>query len=137
MNFNNANTNNNTKSNARYVRCVLGKLILTRPPKGVAIFMPQSQHLPLYLKFYQLIKYLYGRVRNFPKQYKYALGQNILNLSWSCLDLLVAANALSGKEKYLKILNLSMAFDCLKIRLRMAQEIGAISVKQYLSLIHI
>jgi hypothetical protein len=93
--------------------------------------MAQVQHLPLYLKFYQLTKYLYERVRNFPRQYKYVLGQNILDLSWSCMDLLVKANTLPRKEKHAKILELSMAFDCLKIRLRMGQEIGIISVRQY------
>jgi len=95
------------------------------------MFMAQVQHLPLYLKFYQLTKYLYERTRNFPKQYKYTLGQNILDLSWACLDLLVAANVLSREKKYAKILELSIAFDCLKVRLRMAQEIGSISTKQY------
>jgi hypothetical protein len=96
--------------------------------------MAQNQHLLLYFKFYQLTKYLYERVRNFPKQYKYSLGQNILDLSWSCLDLLVAANAFSREEKHLKVVSLSIAFDCLKVRLRMAQETGALSVKQYVHL---
>ncbi len=93
--------------------------------------MTQLQHLPLYLKFYQLTKYLYERTRNFPKEYKYTLGQDILDLSWKCLDLLVETNAASREEKRFRILKLSTVFDCLKIRLRMAQEIGVLSVKQY------
>jgi hypothetical protein len=93
--------------------------------------MPQSQHLPLYLKIYQLIKFLYERIRNFPKQYKYTLGENILDLSWQCLDLVLEANALPDKEKYPKILELSITFDKLKIRLRMAQEIKLISKRQF------
>lgn len=47
------------------------------------------------------------------------------------MDLLVEANALPKKEKYSKILKLSITFDCFKIRLRMAQEMGLISKKQY------
>jgi len=96
--------------------------------------MAQPQHLPLYLKLYQLIKYLHERVRNFPKQYKYSLGQSILDLSWSCLDLLITANVLSYKEKHAKILQLSIIFDCLKVRLRIAQEMSVISTKQYIHL---
>ncbi len=94
--------------------------------------MSNSEHLPLYLKLYQLIKFLHERVRNFPKQYKYTLGKNILDLTWQCLDLVLEANVLPGKEKkYPRILELSIAFDRLKIRLRMAQEINLISKKQF------
>lgn len=93
--------------------------------------MSNSQHLPLYLKIYQLIKFLYGRIRNFPKQYKYTLGENILNLSWQCLDLVLEVNALPDKEKQPKISDLSVTFDQLKIRLRMAQELNLISKRQF------
>jgi len=96
--------------------------------------MSNSQQLPLYLKLYQLIKFLYERVRNFPKQYKYALGGNILNLSWQCLDLVLEVNALPDKEKQPKISDLSVTFDQLKIRLRMAQEINLISKRQFVHL---
>ncbi len=98
----------------------------------VLIFnMTESQQLPLYYKFFGLIKYLNERIRNFPKAYKYNFGQDILRLSWLCMDLLVEANALSKKEKHSKILKLSITFDCFKIRLRMAQEMGLISKRQY------
>jgi len=93
--------------------------------------MSNSQHLPLYLKIYQLIKFLYERVRNFPKQYKYTLGQNILDLTWQCLDLVLEADALPKEKKYPKILELSISFDKLKVRLRMAQEINLISKRQF------
>ncbi len=93
--------------------------------------MSNFKHLPLYIKLYQLIKFLYERVRNFPKQYKYTLGEDILKLSWRCLDLVLQANALPNEEKRSKILSLSIAFDKLKIRLRMAQEIKLISKKQF------
>ena len=90
-----------------------------------------NQHIPLYYKLYQLIKFLYQRVNNFPKQYKYTLGESILELSWRCLDLVLEANTLPNKEKYPKILELSTTFDKLKIRLRMAQEINLISKRQF------
>lgn len=70
-------------------------------------------------------------VRNFPKQYKYNLGENILGLSWDCLDLILEANSLPNENKHKKILELSILFDKLKIRLRMAQELNLISEKQF------
>jgi hypothetical protein len=92
--------------------------------------MSDLQHLPLYIKTYQFIKFLYGMVNNFPKQHKYALGKNILGLGWRCLDLTLEANSLPNEKKHLKILELSIAFDKLKVRIRMAQELNLISVKQ-------
>lgn len=94
--------------------------------------MSNYEHLPLYLKLYQLIKFLYEMVRSFSKQYKYSLGQNILDLSWQCLDLVLEANALPDGEKYQKISKLSIGFDKLKIRIRMAQELNLISKKQFI-----
>ncbi len=93
--------------------------------------MAKSEHLPIYLNLYQLNKDLYTAIRGFPKEYKYTLGESILDLNWKCIDIVIVANASPKKEKYSKILNLSIAFDCLKARLRMAQEIGIISQKQY------
>ncbi len=93
--------------------------------------MSSSYYLPLYLKLYQLIKFLYKSVDNFPKQYKYSLGKSILDLNWQCLDFVLEANNLSNKEKYLKVLELSTAFDKLKIRLRLTQELKIISTNQF------
>lgn len=133
VNFNNGNTNNNGKTNAYYARCVRGQLFakLKSAAAGFAIIMAQTQNLPLYLKIYQLIKFLYGAVRNFPKQYKYTLGAQIINYSWRCLDLVIEANGAVPAEKRQKIAELSAVFDKLKVRLRMAQELRLISEGQF------
>ena len=70
-------------------------------------------------------------VRNFPKQYKYSLGKDILELGWRCLDLILEANSMPNDKKYSKILELSTTFDKLKIRIRMIQELNLISEKQF------
>jgi len=93
--------------------------------------MANTEHLSIYLKIYQLIKFLYGRVRSFPKEYKYTLGEEILKLAWQCQDNIIDANILPDNKKYFKISELSCSFDKLKIRLRMAQEINLISAGQY------
>jgi len=69
--------------------------------------------------------------KNFPKQYKYTLGQSALDLLWQCIDTILEINVLSDNKKYFKILELSTVLDKFKIRLRMAQEIGLISENQF------
>ena len=94
-------------------------------------FMSDYQHLPIYHQIYQFIKFLYAMVINFPKQYKYTLGEDILSLSWGSLDLVLKANSLPNESKYQKIKELSEEFDKLKIRIRMAQELNLISAGQF------
>ena len=93
--------------------------------------MSNHEQLPLYLKFYKLTKVLYMITKNFPKQYKYTLGQSVLDLLWQCIDTILEINVLSDNKKYFKILELSTVLDKFKIRLRMAQEIGLISENQF------
>lgn len=93
--------------------------------------MSDYQHLPLYLKTYQFIKYLYVMVKSFPKEYKYTLGEDILRLAWNCLDMILEANLSPNEKKYQKIKELSAVFDKLKIRIRMIQELNLISPKQF------
>lgn len=96
--------------------------------------MTDSSKLPLYFKLFQLIKFLYEVVRNFPKEYKYTFGKEILDLAWECLDLVLEANNCTGKEKSLRISKLSVCFDKFKIRLRMATELKLLSEKQFVHL---
>jgi len=84
-------------------------------------------NLPLYLILYKHQKYLYLLVHHFPKSYKYTLGQSILDLSWETLDLVIWANSLPNQEKPKIISQSSIAFDQLKVRLRMAYELKLIS----------
>jgi len=137
VNFNNGNTNNNDKTNGKYARCVRGRQLRAWKRNGksgsaiIQKFMSHIEQLPLYLKLYQLVKFLYAAVENFPKQYKYTLGSQIINAAWRCLDLVLEANSRSGREKHEKILELSLTFDKLKIRLRLAQEISLLSEGQF------
>jgi len=93
--------------------------------------MPAPQQLPIYIKLYQFIKFFYERQRNFPKQYKYTLGEDIVSLAWECLDLFLEANSLPNAEKNSKIVQLSNVFDKLKTRLNMSYELKLITEKQY------
>ncbi|EKD99646.1 MAG: hypothetical protein ACD_22C00217G0002 [uncultured bacterium] len=93
--------------------------------------MTKPNELPLYLNIYKLLQYLYLLVHNFTKEYKYTLGQSILDLGWEVLDLVIVANLLPNHEKSEKIRQVSGAFDRLKTRLRMAYELKLITSKKY------
>lgn len=93
--------------------------------------MTKPNDLPLYLCSYKLLQYLYLLIHNFPKEYKYTLGQSILDLGWKVLDLVILANMLTNQEKAGKIHQVSAAFDQLKTRLRMAYELKLILTKKY------
>ena len=90
-----------------------------------------NKNFPLYHKIYQLLKILYKTVKSFSKEYKYSLGNDIINLTWQCLDLTIEANNLKNEHKKIKINELSLIFDKLKMRIRMGQEINLISVGQF------
>ena len=89
--------------------------------------MSKPDDLPLYLAVHKLLLHLYLLVSNFPKSYKYSLGQNILDLAWETLDFVIFANSLPNKEKPGSIRQSSVTFDKLKIRLRLAYEIKLIN----------
>ena len=93
--------------------------------------MTKSDNLPLYLCIYKLLQYLYLLVHSFPKEYKYTLGQSILDISWQTLDLVILSNALPNSDKVEKISQISVYFDQLKTRLRMAHELKLLSTKKY------
>lgn len=93
--------------------------------------MSNLDELPLYIAVYKLLKYLYTRVHNFDKEYKYTLGHSILECAWEILDGIISANTVPNNEKAPEIQKASASFDKLKSRLRMAHELKLIAHKQY------
>jgi len=119
VNLNNGNTNNNNKSNNKSARCIRGTTV-----------MALADQLPLYLAMYKLIKYLYTLIHNFPKEYKYSLGEEILTLSWKVLDSIVLTNKVSNTLKKKYIFQSSVDFEKLVVRLRMAHELKLFNDKR-------
>jgi len=70
-------------------------------------------------------------VKNFPKEHKYELGRDIIRLSWRCLDLSLEANSAQNSDKKIKITELNKAYEKLKMRVRMGQEINLITINQF------
>jgi hypothetical protein len=90
----------------------------------------------LYLKTYKLLLYFHRLIHNFKREYKYNLGKSIIDLTWQMLDNTIEANALPNCQKAIKIEEISIAFDKLKLRLRVAHELKQISHRQYSHIIN-
>lgn len=60
------------------------------------------QNMPLYLKLLNLLKAEYRVVHNLPKEYKFSLGQDILNRTWGLVDLFIAAQAAGGGQQQIR-----------------------------------
>lgn len=91
----------------------------------------QPDQLPLYVTAYQHQLYLYKLVHNFSKTYKYTLGQELLNLHWQMLDLIILANSLPNSDKPPHIKKASLVFDQYKYRVKMAYDLKLISSAKY------
>ena len=70
-------------------------------------------------------------VQNFPREYKYTLGREIIRKGWQCLDMILEINTVPKEQKKFLLQKLSLTFDQLKIRLRISQEVEAISARQF------
>jgi len=92
--------------------------------------MPQASNT-IYLSLYKFIQYLYCIVRNFPKEYKYTLGADILNLSWKSLDYVIITNSVSNKEKRKYLEKTIAVFNSLKYRLRLSSDLKLFNNKKY------
>jgi hypothetical protein len=93
--------------------------------------MAHHTELPIYKKLFGLTKELYKLIRCFPKEHKFVLGNDVLICSWRCLDLVIEINPLPNDAKKPLQKILIVEFDKLKLRLRVAAEIGLIKEKQY------
>lgn len=89
------------------------------------------QQLPLYLKLVNLLKIFYPLVHELPKEYKFSLGQDIINRNWELLDLFILSQtAPSGPTKLETIKKLNREFDLFKLRVRFLSELELISLGQ-------
>lgn len=98
------------------------------PPKGVTCphkFMARYLHLPIFQKAYDLNLEIYRTTHNFPREYKYSLGQKIKEISGELLDRIVAANAAENKGEHFP--EIKARIERLRIQLRTAYDLKIIT----------
>jgi hypothetical protein len=87
------------------------------------------QDLPAIQKAYDVAKELFQRVGNFPKEYRYNLGDRIIESVLGVLENLTVAAYSSRKGELLD--EASLKLDRLRILVRLSRELGPVSNKGY------
>lgn len=83
---------------------------------------------PLFRDTYNISLTLFRLTTKFNKQFKYTLGQRIIDCSLELIDLLYKSNCSKDKEEKLVYINKYISVhELLKIHLRLSEELGAIS----------
>jgi len=92
------------------------------------------QNMPLYLKLVNILKCEYVIVHNMPKEYKYSLGQDIIDRTWRLIDLFMAAqskNSIKQKGDKAEIIrSIDLDFEGLKLCIRFLTELKLVSLGQ-------
>lgn len=90
--------------------------------------MGRSDGLPIYLKSYQLLIEIYKTTGSFSREMKYTLGQDMKNDAMELMRHIFRANHHADKVKDLE--NFLSCFDSLRLQLRLARELNALSVRK-------
>jgi len=95
--------------------------------------MAQYQHLPIYKVTYDLLSLVTKRTKEFPRDFKYSLGDKIRN---ECIDLVVLiykANSTKDKVEFLnKILE---RVQVIELMLRLSKDLNLLSVNAFSEII--
>ncbi len=91
--------------------------------------MSQYSHLPIFQKSYKLNLEIYKATRQFPRAFKYTLGQTLKELATDLLNEIVAANQAEQKVDLLK--NARLKLEQFRIHLRLACDLRIVSLGRY------
>lgn len=91
--------------------------------------MAQYQHLPLYKTTYDLLVELMHATKNFPKDFKYSLGEKIQNQTTGILIDIYRANGMFDKQECIKKILEDVQF--LEVYLRLSHDLKIITVEKY------
>lgn len=83
--------------------------------------MARYEHLPIYKKAFELVKYFDKLARNFSRYNKYTYGLELRNLSREILMEIIRANNASNKVPYL--VKIREKLEELKVTLRLCKEL--------------
>ena len=92
------------------------------------LIMSRYLHLPIFQKAYDLNLEIYKTTPNFPREYKYTLGQNIKEIAGNFLDGIVAANSEEDKSKYFPAMKTQV--EQLRIKLRLGYDLKIINSRR-------
>ena len=88
-----------------------------------------KNNYPLYVKWLEVIVWLFGRTQRFPKNYRYSLSQKIDNLCLEILELIVETIYSSSKQESLKKINLKL--EVLRTLIQLCHRLELLNDSQY------
>ena len=88
-------------------------------------------HLILFQKIYDFIRWLYPTINKFPKNQRFVLGQQLEQSAISILKLTIRAEQTRGAERLEYQRHLSVELDVLRILCRLSKDLRFVSIGQY------
>ena len=92
--------------------------------------MAQYKHLPIYKTTYDLLQLITKKTKNFPKDFKYSLGDKLRN---ECIDMVVLIYKInsisSGRKEYLK--QMLERLQVVELILRLSKDMHLINVESF------
>lgn len=96
--------------------------------------MARYQHLPVYRLTYELLQHLMMVLADFPKQYKFTVGQKLQDEVIEMVVLIYRANA-AKETRALEIEKFLEKLQVVELMIRLSQDMRILSKKHYASLI--
>jgi hypothetical protein len=94
--------------------------------------MAQYNHLPIFQLAYSQTLEIYKLTHQFPREYKYTLGQKLKEVSAEFLDFIILANSRKDKTRVLD--EARMRLERLRIHIRLACDLKIINLKRFESI---
>ncbi len=91
--------------------------------------MAQYKHLPIYKTTYDLLKLITNKTKNFPRDFKYSLGNKLRN---ECIELVVFIyKTNSSKERQLFLEQILERVQVIELLLRLCKDMHFLNVKSF------
>lgn len=90
--------------------------------------MSRYSHLPIFQKSYDLNLEIYRTTHNFPREYKYTLGQKLKEISAEILDWIIIINSQKNKGPY--FFKIKTQIERLTIQIRVAYDMKIINSRR-------
>jgi len=91
--------------------------------------MAQYNHLPIFQHTYKLTLEIYQTTRQFPREFKYTLGQRLKEMISDLLNCIVVANSKKDKKDSLEEAQLKL--EQLRIHIRLTSDLKVMKLKRF------
>ena len=94
--------------------------------------MTKPDNLPLYLCLYKLVQYFYLLIHNFPKEYKYTLGENIKKEAIEMVTEIYRANSSFSKKPHIQ--KAREKIETIRIFFRLTMDLRQVGLKKFVDI---